>query len=397
MTRWRNRAIGLAALLALGVVVALVIRPSPIPVELATVARGPLEVTIDEEGMTRVRDRYTVGAPFAGQLSRITLKEGDPVTRGQVIARLDPAPLDPRAREQAEARLHAAEDAKRVADAVVRQARDNYQQAVRDRGRADSLAAQGLLSPQDQERAQLAQTNRSREIEAANYRAQAAQHDVEQARAALIAVAAPGTRAGSAIDLQAPVTGRVLRVVEPDARVVAAGTPVLELGDPRRLEVVADLLSVDAVKVAPGDTMRIEEWGGGKTLLARVRLVEPSGFTKVSALGVEEQRVNVVGDFVDSLVPLGDRYRVQVRVVVWQAPEVLTVPGSALFRRGTEWQVFVVSGGRAHRRTVVVDHRGAQDTEILSGLAPGELVIRFPTDRIDEGVRVKGGGPSALN
>jgi HlyD family secretion protein len=397
MAPWPKRAIWLTGLLVLAAGVVLLIRPSAIPVELATVVRGSLEVTIDEEGMTRVRDRYTVAAPFAGQLSRISLKEGDPVSRGQVVARLDPAPLDPRAREQAEARLRAAEDAQRVADAVLQQARDNYGQAVRDRERADSLAAQGLLSPQDRERAQLAQANRLREIEAANYRAQAAQHDVEQARAALIAVAAPGTRAGTAIDLRAPVTGRVLRVVEPDVRVVAAGAPVLELGDPRRLEVVADLLSVDAVKVAPGDTMRVEEWGGGKTLLARVRMVEPSGFTKVSALGVEEQRVNVIGDFIDSVVPLGDRYRVQVRVVVWQAPEVLTVPGSALFRRGTEWQVFVVSGGRAHRRTVAVGHRGSQDTEILSGLAPGEQVIRFPTDRIDEGVRVKGGAPSALN
>jgi len=397
MAPWPKRAIWLTALVVLAGAVFLLVRPTPVPVELATVAKGPLEVTIDEEGMTRVRDRYTVAAPFAGQLSRITLKEGDQIARGQVIARLDPAPLDPRTREQAEARLHAVEDAKRVTDAVVAQARENYAQAVRDQSRADSLADQGLLSPQDRERARLAVANRKREIEAAEYRAQAAQHDVEQARAALIAVAAPGTRGGTAIDLRAPVSGRVLRVVEPDVRVVAAGAPVLELGDPKRLELVADLLSVDAVKVAPGDTIRVEEWGGGKTLLARVRMVEPSGFTKVSALGVEEQRVNVVGDFIDSLAPLGDRYRVQVRVVVWQAPQVLTVPASALFRRGTDWQVFVVSGGRAHRQTIEVGHRGAQEVEVLGGLAPGELVIRFPTDRIDEGVRVKAGRPGRAN
>ena len=397
MNRWLKRAIWLVAVIAVAVGVALVIRPSPVPIELATISRGPLQVTVDEEGMTRVRDRYTVAAPFAGQLSRITLKEGDLVGKGQVVARLDPAPLDPRAREQAEARLHSAEDAKRVADAALHQARDNYDQAVRDQSRADSLAAQGLLSPQDLERARLQETNRLREIEAADYKAQAAQHDVEQARAALLAVTGPGPGGRTAIDLKAPVAGRVLRVVEPDVRVVPAGAPVLELGDPGRLEVVSDLLSSDAVKVAPGDTMLVEEWGGGKTLRARVRVVEPSGFTKVSALGVEEQRVNVVGDFIDPPTPLGDRYRVQVRVVVWQTPDVLLVPGSALFRRGTEWQVFVVSNGRAHRRTVEIGHRGAEATEVVKGLAPGDQVIRFPTDRIDEGVRVKAtrsGSPS---
>jgi HlyD family secretion protein len=221
-----------------------------------------------------------------------------------------------------------------------------------------------------------------RELESAQFRAQAAAHDVEVARAALLA------GAGTAIPLRSPVTGRVLRIPERSERVVLAGTPLLELGDPAKLEIVADLLSSDAVRVMPGDAMLIEGWGGGTTLRGRLRRVEPSGFTKVSALGVEEQRVNVIGDFVDLPGAIGDRYRVEVRIVVWEGRDVLQVPTSALFRHGDGWSVFVIEQGRARQRDVRVDHRGTFETEIVQGLNEGDVVVRNPSDRIADGLRV---------
>jgi HlyD family secretion protein len=337
-------------------------------------------VSVDQEGQTRVRDRYVVAAPVAGRVARITLREGDSVTPTTVVARVFPAPLDPRAREEALARLREVEDARRAAGAAVAQARAARDQAVRTRARAESLAARNLIAPEERERAELEGTMHAREVESADFRAQAAAHDVEVARAALAS-------GGPAMLLRAPLSGRVLRIPEPSERVVAAGTPLVEIGDPTKLEVVADLLSSDAVQVRSGDPVLIEDWGGGP-LHARLRKVEPSGFTKVSALGVEEQRVNVIADFVDSVVPLGDRYRVEVRIVVWEGGDVLKLPGSALFRTGDGWSVFTVERGRARRRDVTIGHRNPFETEIVAGVREGEVVIRHPTDRITDGARV---------
>ena len=191
------------------------------------------------------------------------------------------------------------------------------------------------------------------------------------------------------IDVRSPVAGHVLRVHEESERIVAAGTPLLEVGDPGDIEVVVDVLSADAVRIRPGAPVAIEDWGGEQPLEARVRLVEPSGFTKVSALGVEEQRVNVVADFVDGPGALGDGYRVEARVVVWEAPDVVRVPGSALFRRGDAWHVFVVERGTARLRRVEVGHRGSFEAELLAGLEPGERVVLHPSDRVQDGVRVR--------
>ena len=372
---------------SLGVVAAVVVygawallRPESVRVETARAARRPLQVTVDEEGETRVRDRFVLAAPVAGRVARIALREGDSVRVGTVVARVFPAPLDPRSRSEAVARLEAAEDAQRASTATVAQARAALDQAHRERQRAQSLVAENAIATEARERTELEEELRARDLESAEFRAQAAAHEVEVARAAVATGGAP-------ITIHSPVAGRVLRVPEPSERVVAAGTPLVEVGDRSRLEVVADLLSADAVQVPREAPILIEGWGG-ETLHGRVRLVEPSAFTKVSALGVEEQRVNVIGDLLHQPPALGDRYRVEMRIVIWSADSVLTVPASALFRAGEGWRVFVVEQGRARSRDVTVGHRTPLDAEITGGVREGEIVIRYPSDRVSDGVRV---------
>lgn len=383
MTTARKRILLATGGLGLLAAAVLMFRPAPVAVDLTTVTRGPLEVTIDEEGQTRVVDRYTLAAPVAGRVARIQAREGDPVAVGTIVAWISPVPLDARAQEQAAARVAEAEDAQRAADAAVSQARAAYAQAQRTCDRAQELAAQHLIAPEERERAELDETNRQREVESAQFRAQAAAHDVDVARAALLG----GSR--EAVALRSPVRGQVLRVPDPSERVIASGTPLLEIGDPHRIEIVTDLLSSDAVRVHPGDEMRIEGWGGDSALTGRVIRVEPSGFTKVSALGVEEQRVNVVGILDAVPAGLGDRFRVDVRVVVWRSPGVLRVPASALFRLGDGWGVFEVANGRAHRQPVRVGHRSGFDVEINGGLDSGATVIRDPGDQVTDGSRVR--------
>jgi HlyD family secretion protein len=374
---WGGAGLAAAAFLA------WTLRPTPVAVDVAAVERGPLRVTIDEEGHTRVRDRYIVVAPAAGRVARITLEEGAPVTRGMVVARLSAAPLDPRSREQAVARLRGAEDAGRAATAAVSESRAMLEQATRDRTRAESLFAKHLLAAAQREQAALAETTAVRRLEAADFAAQAAAHDVEQARA----VVSTATSAGGTLGLVSPVNGRVLRIQERSERVVAAGTPLLELGDPTRLEIVVDLLSEDAVKVHPGDRVMVVDWGGERPLEAHVRRVEPSGFTKVSALGVEEQRVNIVGDLDETPPQLGDGYRVEAQVVLWEGT-ALKAPASALFQDGDQWRVFVARGGRVRSRPVQIGHRNPFEVEITGGLAAGDSVVRHPTDQLADGVRV---------
>jgi HlyD family secretion protein len=359
-------------------------RPTPIPVEVAAVARGPLRVTIDEEGRTRVRDRYVVVAPATGRVARISLEEGAPVTRGMVVARLSAAPLDPRTRQEAVARVSAAEDAERAAGAAVSEARAALGQATRDRARAESLFAKHLLSPAQREAAALAETTAVRRLQAADFTAQAAAHDVEQVRAVIAPAATGGT---ATLPLVSPVRGRVLRIPERSERVVAAGTPLLELGDPARLEIVVDLLSADAAKVRVGDRVLVTDWGGERPLEAHVRRVEPSGFTKVSALGVEEQRVNIIADLDETPPQLGDGYRVETQVVLWEGT-ALKAPASALFQDGDQWRVFVARDGRVRSRAVQIGHRNPFEVEITDGLVAGDLVVRHPTDKLADGVRV---------
>jgi HlyD family secretion protein len=370
--------------------------PEETVVDTVLAVRGPLRETVNEQGETRVHDRYVVAAPITGRLDRVLLRAGDPVRRGAVVAWVEPAPLDARTRQQAAAQVGAAEDGLRGAQAVVRAAQAALEQAGRARLRADSLYAHGHLSSAQREEAELLETTRRRELDAAGARAETAAHDLERARATLIAAGSEEScQPCDRTPIRAPVDGRVLRLLEESARILSAGTPILEVGDPSRLEVVTDLLSTDAVNVQAGDTVLIEDWGGGHTLRGRVRIVEPSGFTKISALGVEEQRVNVVADLVDEPGPLGDRYRVEVRVVIWGAADVLKVPLSALIRRGEDWAAMVVEDGRARLRPLTLGHRGEFEVEVLGGLEAGEEVIRFPSDLIRDGARVRARSPEA--
>jgi HlyD family secretion protein len=378
-------------LLILGVVALVIIAflPKPITVETARVTSGPLRVTVDEEGEARAHDRYVVAAPISGRLTRVDLHDGDPVARNQVVAIINPLPIDQRERAEITARVQAAEALKRGADEATEHARADYEQAKRDLVRAENLLESGVIPRQSFEQARNLETISKNELEAAKFKAQAAAAEVNVAKAGLIAVEAEQRGASRTVTLRSPVQGRVLRVIERSERVIASGTPIISVGDPRKLEVVVDLLSTDAVKVKPGNLMLLENWGGEAPIRARVRTVEPAAFTKVSALGIEEQRTNVVGDFVDPPGPLGDGYRVEARIVIWEAEKVLKTPSSALFRYGEGWSVFVVENGKAVRREIELGHRGQLEAEVLSGIEEGAAVVVHPTNEIADGASVE--------
>ena len=364
--------------------------PTPTKVDVAAVSREAMTVTVDGEGKTRVRDRYVVAAPVAGRLRRIALRRGDAVKSGQLIAQIDPlplSPLDPRQRAEAIGRVNAAEDALREVNQMVNRNRATYDQALRDQQRSENLARSGVISRQEVERSQTAVSTSLREYEAARSRAESAAHEVEVARAALLA----GNRSVPAVSVKvhAPTGGRVLRVVEESERVIVAGAPLVEVSNPAKLEVVIELLSTDAVKVSPGAKVFIEAWGGPEALEAQVRLIEPSAFTKVSALGIEEQRVNVIADLTATSTVLGDGYRVEGRIVVWHSDSVLQIPVSALFRTGDVWSLFVVEDGRARLRQIEVGQRTPTTAEIKSGVEADEEVIAHPANEITDGTRVE--------
>jgi HlyD family secretion protein len=380
-----GRSLGLWGAAAVAVAACLwLLRPDALVLETARVDRGPLRVTIEEEGESRVRDRYVVDSPVTARLQRIALREGDSVQAGEVVAELVPAPLDARAHEEGEAHLEAALDGERVALAALDRAKATSQQSERERDRLLKLQQQGLVSSESSERMELAAQTAAKELEAAEYRAKAAAHEVEMARAAI----APRLDDGVTL-VRTPVSGRVLRVVERSERVVLAGTPLLELGDPGALEVVVDLLSSDAVRVAIGDPIEIEAWGGDSTLSGVIRLVEPSAFTRISALGVEEQRVNVIAALNDPPPALGDGFRVTASIILWQSPDVLRIPRGAVFRSGQHWATFVLEHGSVVWREVEIGHRGSDHCEVLGGISAGESVILYPDERVRAGVRAR--------
>ena len=379
-------------LVALSVVSLIVIAflPSPIKVETARITRGPLQVTVDEEGEARAHDRFVVAAPIAGRLTRVDLHDGDPVLLNQVVAVINPLPIDQREYAEITARVKSAEALKQSADQAVEHARADNEQAKRDLRRAEDLLEAGVIPRQSLEQARNAETISKNEFEAARFKSQAAASEVDVAKAGLIAVEFDQSGAGRPVTLRSPVRGRVLRVIEKSERVVTSGTPIVVVGDPRKLEVVVDLLSTDAVKVKPGAAMLLKNWGGEAAIRARVRTVEPSAFTKVSALGIEEQRANVVADFVDPPGLLGDGYRVEARIIIWEDESVLKVPSSALFRHGEGWSVFVVvENGKAMRREVEIGHRSQFEAEVLKGIEEGAQVVLHPTNQISDGSRVE--------
>ncbi|MCC6365747.1 MAG: efflux RND transporter periplasmic adaptor subunit [Bryobacterales bacterium] len=388
MKRFLRRLLWFLVLAGMAGALFFAMRPEPVEVEAARVTRGPLQVTVDEDGEVRSHDRFVVAAPVAGRLARIELHDGDAVALGQVVASLSPLPLDPKGREEAEARLRSVEALQREAVARVERARADLELHRRDRERAEQLARTGDIPQQTLDQRRNAESTAAKELEAARFRAQSAAFDVESARAALLAVTRP-TAAASKVLVRAPVKGHVLRVLEASERVVPAGTPLVLLGEEsKHLEVVVDVLSTDAVKISPGAMMWLDGWGGPKPLRAQVRRVEPYAFTKVSVLGIEEQRVNVIGDFLDPPGPLGDGYRVEARIVIWEKPDVVKLPLSALFRQGDRWAVFRVEGGRALVSTVEVDHRNSLEAEVLGGIGEGAEVIVHPSNELKEGGRV---------
>ncbi|OIQ98899.1 macrolide export protein MacA [mine drainage metagenome] len=374
----------LAAIASLALI-ALLFRPEPLRVDTGQVQKGGMQVTVDEQGETRAHDRFVVTAPVAGRLTRIELHDGDAVRQNQVVAQIAPLPLSIQERREQTARIASAQARQREAEELVRHAQEDIEQARRESKRVERLVKDGFMSSQAAEQARNAEITIANEMEAARFRVKSAAAEVSLAESGLIAV--QGGK-GAFFKVRSPVAGRILNIPDQSERVVAAGSPLLTVGDMSKLEVVIELLSSEAVKVKPGMPVILDGWGGGP-LQAKVRLVEPHAFTKVSALGVEEKRTNVVADFVDVPQSLGDGYRVNAHIVVWTAEAVTKVPASALFRCADAWCAFVVEKGVAKRRVVTIGQRNSQEAEALAGLDPGEVVVRHPANQIDEGVRVK--------
>ena len=387
-----RRVLGFAAGIAgsLGVV----LWPTAVQVDVAAVSTGPLVVTVDEEGVTRVRDRFIVSAPVSGRVLRIELEPGDCVRHGQVVARVRaeaPPLLDARTKTEAEAVVESARAALGRARAEEQRARATLAQAQRDFVRAGSLVEDRVIAKQEFETHE-SDVHVARETaNAAEFAVRVATSELQRAEARL-APTRPEA-AGRVVSVTAPVDGVVLKRIRESETFVPTGDPLVEIGDPGQLEIVADLLSTDAVRVKVGARAFVEQWGGDMPLEARVRRIEPGGFMKVSALGVEEQRVNVVLDFVDSSpaarAALGDGYRVEVRIVIWESSSVVKVPTSALFRHREKWAVYVMDAGRARRTVVELGRQTGQSAEVITGLAEGTRVILHPGDTLVDGARVR--------
>jgi HlyD family secretion protein len=365
------------------VLVALIVAgfwPRPAPVETARVTIGKLRSSVNEEGKTRIRQRYTISAPVNGQLRRIPFKAGAEISTDTVVAVIDstsPALLDARTRSLAEARRDSAA-------ARLERARAQHKFAASELRRSEQLYREKTVSTQELEQRQWEEISAARELTAA-------EAALREAEAELVEYSHPGGTNRPTVELRSPVAGRVLKVFEESSRAVLAGTPLLEVGDPTDLEVIIEVLSRDGAAIQPGTPVELEQWGGSEPLKAVVRYVEPAAFTKVSALGVEEQRVYVVADL---LTPpgqrgnLGDNFRVEARIITWQNEQALKAPAGALFRRGDQWQAYVVADGRAQLRAVKVGRTSGVETEILEGLKEGDEVILYPGDRAREGLRV---------
>jgi HlyD family secretion protein len=380
-SRWPRRWAPYAAggVLLLAIVAGL--WPRPAPVETARATLGPLRVSVNEEGKTRIKQRFTISAPVTGQLRRIPLKPGAEVQAGYtvlaVIDPISPALLDARSRTQAEAKRDAARANRDKAAAA-------HAFALSELRRFQKLYSEKAVSVQELEPVQWRETSTARDEAAA-------ESALRQAEAELSAFDPASKTERVPAEVRAPANGRVLRVFEESSRVVTAGTPLMEIGDPTNLEAVIEVLSRDGAIIMPGTKVELEQWGGGPPLQARVRLVEPAAFTKVSALGVEEQRVNVI---VDILTPprqrpgLGDNFRVEARIIIWETDRALKVPSGALFRRGQQWAAFVLDHGRARLRWVKAGRSSGTETQVLEGLKPGEEVIVYPGERVHDGQRV---------
>lgn len=392
--RARRIVVWSVVIIVVAALLAVLLRPSATAVDLAPVTRGDLQVTLDHEGKTHVRHTYTVSAPVAGRVLRIDLEPGTPVVAGQtVVATFRPAApplLDVRSRRESQARVQAAEAAIEQAKAELARVKAQRVYADAQLTRMQQMAAQGLVT-RDALDAAVSNAGSLREAEdAAEYALRTSQHELEAARAALLPAQSTEGKGGD-LEIHAPVTGVVLQRLHESEAVVAAGEPLMILADPADLEIISDYLSTDAVKMRPGMAVEIDGWGGPKPLAGRVRLVEPYGFLKVSALGVEEQRVNVHIDFADPRAAweqLGDGYRVETHVVVEKREHVTKVPASALFRHGDGWAVYVDDNGRARLQAVEIGLRSGLEAEVTSGLQPDQRIVLHPPDTLADGARI---------
>jgi HlyD family secretion protein len=372
--------------------------PRAVMVDLVEVRSGPLMVTLDEEGETRVHDVYTLSAPVSGRVQRIDRHVGDAVVANEtILARIepgDPSFLDPRSEAQARAAVQAAEAARDLAAAAVMDAQAQYDFARAELARMQELVKEGSVSKRDLDSADRDYKARRAGLDTARAALQVRNFELEVARAQLVSpLETQGSReACDCIPITAPVSGRILQITDRSERVVREGDVLMQIGNPGDLEIVADYLSMDAVKIEAGQRVIIDNWGGEQPLAGRVRLVEPFGFLKVSALGIEEQRVNVIVDFADDSgwERLGHGYQVETKVVIWEADNTLAVPLTALFRDGDEWAIFVAEGGRAQLRHVETGWKNGVVAEIRDGIAAGEQVIAHPGDRVSDGVRIAG-------
>jgi HlyD family secretion protein len=393
--RWTLR--GGAALIVVGLLV-YALWPQPVPVDMVQATRGSFEVAITDDGRTRVRDVYVVSAPVGGQVTRLESNAGDPVTAAQsVLARIrpsDPAMLDVRTRRELEAAVGAAEAALALAEAEVASAVAAAQFAESEFDRVQRLQDRGAVSLAQLDRARLELATAQAAVTSARASMSMRQHELDTARAALIDPTRPDATAQAGaccVEVLAPIDGTILRTLQESETVVAAGTPLVEIGDPQDLEVVVDLLSTDAVQVAPGMPARISNWGGPGALAGVVDRVEPYAVTRVSSLGIEEQRVDVIVSLTDPRERwerLGHGFRVDVSVLLRQAEDVLQVPLGAVFRQGDGWAVFRVVDGVAVETPVEVGALTAEGVEILDGLEVGQMIVQHPSDRVADGVSV---------
>lgn len=405
---WKRITVVTLVALGIGAAIFWGMRPQPAEVETTAAHFGPMEMTVEEEGKTRLRDRFVVSAPLAGIMRRHDWKVGDTLPAGRPVAFLAPLRaevLDTRRLSENEARLQAASAAREGVDARLRSAQEQLKAVEAEAdywkqqlAREEKLLASGDIpaSRLDRTRAEVKRADATRQaaeqaIALARSEISRARADVDAARAAASNPGAQAAANAQMIPVYSPVAGRVVRVVRQSEGVVASGEPILELGNTRALEVEVELLSADAVKLAPGTPVRLTRWGGDGALEARVRLVEPTGFTKISALGVEEQRVRVIADLTspaEKWQRLGEGYRVEAAFVLWSGERVLQIPASALFREGDQWAAFVVDQGLARKRVVETGHRNGLAAEVLSGLKDGERVIPHPDDKIHDGLAV---------
>jgi HlyD family secretion protein len=386
----------LIALIA--VVIALLLawgfQPQPVMVEAVPASRAPLTITIEEEGRTRVIDRYVIAAPVDGVTCRVELNVGDPVEQGQPLLSITPMAsqvLDPRSRAQARAAVEAAESALRAAEEQARAAEASEQLSAKELARLTPLLKQGAIAKEAYDKAQTGARTASANRRSADFSVEVAHYELEAARSVLEYRDESGFDNPEQVAVRSPINGRILKVDHECAGPVRTGEPLLEVGDPTALEIEVDVLSADAVKIKPGMMVLFDRWGGEGLLEGRVRIVEPVGFTKVSALGVEEQRVLIISDFTSDAAlwqRLGDGYRVEASFILWHRDDVLQVPAGSLFRYRDGWALFAVTNGRAERRLVKVGQRNGVVAQILDGINEGDTVINHPSDEVDDRKRI---------